>query len=200
MFAASVWANPEIGRFIHTFNSTFVGREKSAAFVNSLPLILDELQIVKDRKEFDKDIYMLSEGAGRTRGNKTGGLDKTPTWANCILTSGEMPITGSNSGGGAVNRILEIECTDRLFDNPRDVANTVKSNYGFAGHKFVEFLQHDMEKAEHIYEETYAQVKQTTRWKNRPEPRLWLLPRTSLQQSGFFKMGNLLLPGKWQNF
>ena len=37
MLAASVWANPELGRFMHTFNSTAVGREKSAAFVNSMP-------------------------------------------------------------------------------------------------------------------------------------------------------------------
>lgn len=76
MLAASVWANPEIGRFIHTFNSTAVGREKSAAFVNSLPLILDELQIVKDKREFDKDIYMLSEVQGRTRGTKAEGWIK----------------------------------------------------------------------------------------------------------------------------
>ena len=61
MLAASVWANPEVGRYIHTFNSTAVGREKSAAFVNSLPLILDELQIVADRKTFDKDIMLLAD-------------------------------------------------------------------------------------------------------------------------------------------
>lgn len=143
MLAASVWANPEIGRFIHTFNSTAVGREKSAAFVNSLPLVLDELQIVKDKREFDKDIYLLSEGAGRTRGNKAGGVDRTPTWSNCILTSGEMPITGSGSGGGAVNRIIEIECKERLFADPRAVADTVRRNYGHAGRAFVARLQQD---------------------------------------------------------
>lgn len=161
MVAGSVWANPEIGRFIHTFNSTAVGREKSAAFVNSLPLILDELQIIKDKKDFDQSIYILSEGAGRTRGNKGGGVDKTPTWSNCILTSGEMPIIGVSSGGGAVNRILEIECTDRLFENPREVANTVKGNYGFAGHKFVEELQKPgaIVAATKRYEMIYGQIK-----------------------------------------
>lgn len=141
MLAASVWANPEMGRFIHTFNSTAVGREKSAAFVNSMPLILDELQIQSDKKQFDKDIYMLSEGVGRTRGNKNGGVDKVPTWSNCILTSGEMPITSGNSGGGAVNRIIEVECKERLFENPRKVADTVKRNFGFAGRKLVEWLK-----------------------------------------------------------
>lgn len=143
MLAASVWANPELGRFMHTFNSTAVGREKSAAFVNSMPLIMDELQIVSDKKQFDKDIYMLSEGAGRTRGNKNGGVDKTPTWANCIITSGEMPITTASSGGGAVNRIVEIECKEKIFTNPRTVADTVRENYGFAGKKFVEWLSNE---------------------------------------------------------
>lgn len=163
MLAASVWANPEIGRFIHTFNSTAVGREKSAAFVNSLPLILDELQIIKDRKEFDKDIYMLAEGAGRTRGNKSGGVDKTPTWANCILTSGEMPITGSASGAGAVNRIIEIECKERLFTNPRDVADSVKKNYGFAGKLFVERLKdsENMQQAERLFRQYYAELSES---------------------------------------
>lgn len=153
MLATSVWANPEPGRFMHTFNSTAVGREKSAAFVNSMPLIMDELQIVSDKKQFDRDIYMLSEGAGKTRGNKTGGVDKTPTWANCIITSGEMPITTSSSGGGAVNRIVEIECKEKLFPDPRKVADTVRSNFGFAGRKFIEWAETDgnIEKAKDIF-------------------------------------------------
>lgn len=163
MLAASVWANPEVGRYIHTFNSTAVGREKSAAFVNSLPLILDELQIVADRKTFDKDIMMLAEGAGRTRGNKSGGIDKTPTWTNCIITSGEMPITNASSGGGAVNRIIEIECKERLFTDPRHVADTVKRNHGFAGRRFVEALQQDgaVEAATEAYKSFYATLSES---------------------------------------
>lgn len=141
MLAASVWASPEMGKYIHTFNSTAVGMEKAAAFCNSLPLILDELQIVSSRKSFDEDVMKLAEGVGRTRGNKSGGVDITPTWANCIITNGEMPITGSTSGGGVVNRIVEIECIDRLFDEPREVVDIIKRNYGHAGRLFVEILQ-----------------------------------------------------------
>lgn len=157
MLAASVWATPEIGRYIHTFNSTAVGREKSAAFVNSLPLILDELQIVKDKKEFDKDIYLLSEGAGRTRGNRGGGVDKTPTWANCVLTSGETPVTGALSGAGAVNRIIEIECKEKLFENPRETADFIKRNYGHAGKIFVEKLQDEggIDEAQDVFKGFY---------------------------------------------
>src|SRR5699024_10213183 len=106
---ASVWGNPEIGQYIQTFNATEVGKELGADFCNSIPLILDELQLVKDhRKEFDKMIYQLSEGVGRTRGQKQGGLQRTTTWRNCILTTGEYPLLSENSGAGAVNRIIEI--------------------------------------------------------------------------------------------
>ena len=163
MLATSVWANPELGRYIHTFNSTAVGREKSAAFVNAMPLVLDELQIVADRKTFDKDIMMLAEGAGRTRGTKSGGIDKTPTWSNCIMTSGEMPITNMASGGGAVNRIVEIECKEKLFSDPRHVADTVKRNHGFAGRLFVEALQADgaVEAAMEDYKGFYAVLSES---------------------------------------
>jgi len=142
MLAASVWASPKIGDYIHTFNSTDVGQELAAGFVNSLPLILDELQIQRnDRKDFDKTIYKLSEGAGRTRGAKTGGLQRTQVWRNCILTSGESPITSAHSGGGAVNRILEINTEGiKLFSKTKEVADFVTSNYGHAGKMFVEEL------------------------------------------------------------
>lgn len=143
MLAASVWANPRIGEYIHSFNSTGVAQELSAVFTNSLPLILDELQIVQEKKDFDKTIYQLSEGVGRQRGAKTGGLQKTGTWNNCILTSGEMPLSGAASGGGAVNRIIDVEYTNKIFADPVYVAETIKKNYGYAGEKFIEHISND---------------------------------------------------------
>ena len=65
-------------------------------------------------------IYQLSEGVGRARGRKQGGLQKTPTWRNCIITTGEFPIISPNSGAGAVNRTIEIDChAEHLFDDPK---------------------------------------------------------------------------------
>lgn len=202
MLAASVWANPEIGRFIHTFNSTAVGREKSAAFVNSLPLILDELQIVKDKREFDKDIYMLSEGAGRTRGTKSGGVDKTPTWANCILTSGEMPITGAGSGGGAVNRIIEIECREKLFEDPRGVADTVRKNYGFAGRAFIEHLQQDgaMERAADLFKRYSVQLGEGDTTEKQAMAAALVLTADNLATEWIFKDGRALTAGEISEF
>lgn len=145
VLAASVWANPEIGVYIQTFNATEVGKELGAAFCNSMPLIIDELQLVKDnRKDFDRMIYQLSEGVGRARGRKQGGLQKTPTWRNCVITTGEFPIISANSGEGAVNRTIEVDCHDtKLFDEPKKTATSLYANYGFAGREFVEHLMED---------------------------------------------------------
>ena len=163
MLAASVWADPAMGTYIHTFNATQVGQEVSATFVNSLPLILDELQIIGDRKDFDRVIYTLSEGIGKVRGSKTGGLQKVGTWKNCILTSGEQPITNGSSMSGAVNRIIEIDCkAEKLFKSPVEVVDTVKKNFGFAGKQFVELLSKEENKnfAMRTQKEIYSKLSE----------------------------------------
>lgn len=143
MLAASVWASPAMGEYIHTFNSTSVAQELSAGFVNSMPLMIDELQIIKDRKDFDAMVYQLAEGVGRFRGAKTGGLQKTSTWHNCIITNGEMPISSYSSGGGTINRIIDLECDSPLFKDSAYVAESVKKHYGYAGKQFVEYITDD---------------------------------------------------------
>lgn len=163
MLATSVWANPEIGRYMQTFNSTDVGKEMTAAFCNSLPLVIDELQLVKDqRKDFDRMIYQLTQGAGRTRGKKTGGLQQTPTWRNCIITSGEFPILSDNSGGGSVNRVLELEYSNgKLIEDGVFVAGILKDNYGFAGKIFANKLCQDgiMETVYSTWEKVYDDLR-----------------------------------------
>lgn len=143
MIAASVWACPKMGEFCTTFNSTLVGQEMTASFLNSLPMCIDELQIQSSAgiRDFDRIIYQLTEGVGRTRGAKTGGLQKMNTWKNCIITNGEHPISNANSGGGAVNRVIEFECDEKVYSDLVGICAVIQSNYGFAGREFVEYLQ-----------------------------------------------------------
>lgn len=145
MIATSVWACPKMGEYITTFNSTLVGQEMTATFLNSLPMCIDELQIQSSAgiKDFDKIIYQLTEGVGRTRGAKTGGLQKINTWKNCIITNGEHPISNANSGGGAINRIIEFECAEKVYSDLVEMSAIIQSNYGFAGREFVEYMQTD---------------------------------------------------------
>ena len=161
MLAASVWANPTVGgEFFKTFKATSVGFEVIAGFLNSLPVIIDELQLAKDAHgKINFNVYELASGSGKLRSNKTLGLVTTPTWANCFITSGETPIVGESDGAGAVNRVIEIECkaeTKAIQDGHR-TAGILKANYGQAGKAFVQKLSEDgaMDAARQLYEAYY---------------------------------------------
>lgn len=162
MAAASVWGDPhwQGQAYIQTFNATQVGLERSAAFFNNLPYMIDELQLLKDshgRNKFDI-VYLLSEGRGRTRGNKLGGIDQTPTWANCIITTGETPITTDSSGAGAINRVISIECSPErpIITDGNALVSLLYKNYGFAGKEFVDRLYMDGGLNIQIAQDTYS--------------------------------------------
>jgi len=163
MLAASVWGNPDVGRYIKTFSGTKVSMELYASFCCNLPILFDELQVVSDRKTFDDLIYMLCEGTSKGRGAKEGGLQVQKHWSSCIITTGEMPITQSNSGGGAVARTIEVNYGGLpLFDDARTVANTLKENYGHAGPKFIQMLRKDgvMEAVRALQRKYYSELMQ----------------------------------------
>ena len=112
MAAASVWGNPALGSYVQTFNATGVSQERMAAFLNHLPFCIDELQLTKDsRGKSNFDVYQLAQGVGRARGRRDGGIDAAPTWRCCFLTTGESPIVSGSAGAGAVNRVIDIECS-----------------------------------------------------------------------------------------
>lgn len=198
VLAASVWANPEIGVYIQTFNATEVGKELGAAFCNSLPLIIDELQLVKDnRKDFDRMIYQLSEGVGRARGRKQGGLQKTPTWRNCVITTGEFPIISANSGEGAVNRTIEVDCHDtKLFDEPKKTATSLYANYGLAGREFVDHLMADgvIERVQKLQEDLQKAIKTGDTMDKQTASAALILAADRLSEEWIFQDGVLLQP------
>ncbi len=162
MVASSVWGNPQVGEYSISFNSTDVGQELYASFLNNLPLCIDELQIQASAgvRDFDKMIYKLSEGLGKTRGSKTGGLRKQNTWRNCMITTGEYPIINNNSMGGANARVIEIECSDKVYTDLLGLLEIIKNNYGWAGRKFVCWLQNDenIDRIIQLQKEYYRQL------------------------------------------
>lgn len=163
MLAASVWGNPVVGKYIKTFNATEVGHEKTAAFLNSLPMMIDELQLARDaRGKIQFNVYALAQGVGRTRGTKSGGVDKTPTWGNCILTTGESPLTTLTDGAGALNRVIDIECSPpgKVISDGMRISGELKKHYGFAGKAFLKQLQTDgtIEAVVQRYQELFRQL------------------------------------------
>lgn len=196
MIAASVWASPRLGDYILTFNSTLVGQEMTASFLNSLPMCIDELQIQSSAgiKDFDKIIYQLTEGVGRTRGAKYGGLQRTNKWKNCIITNGEHPISNANSGGGAVNRVIEFECAEKVYPDLVGICSVIQSNYGFAGREFVEYLQTDgaVERVNSLQKEYYRELLKSDSTDKQAASASAILAADHIATELIFKDGNNL--------
>lgn len=129
-----------------SFNSTAVGLERKAAILRNLPFGLDELQVLNERRLSPAQIvYSLGNGTGKTRGSRNGKLQETPTWRNCIICTGEQPISSENSMDGVNTRVLELY--GQPISDPeygRLVHQVSESNYGFAGKAFIQFLQQNV--------------------------------------------------------
>ena len=143
MVAASVWADPAEHQYIGDFKSTDVALEVRADMLNNLPMILDDTSkaSARIRDNFESLVYDLCSGKGKSRSNKDLGADREYTWLNTIICNGEKPLSYYVEQGGAINRILEVECQQKIFNDPRMVAETVKWNYGHAGKIFIEHIK-----------------------------------------------------------
>lgn len=143
MLAASVWADPDENAYIGDYKTTDVALESKADMLNHLPMILDDTS-KKNRKiedNFEGLVYDLCSGKGKSRSNKELGLNRENHWKNCILTNGERPLSSYVTQGGAINRILEIECGQKVYENPGQTAELIKKNYGYAGKEFVDVIK-----------------------------------------------------------
>lgn len=167
VLGGSVWGNPTIGGgYVKLFKGTSVGFEQMAGFLHSLPLFIDELQLAKNKFNGKTlfNVYELAAGAGKLRSNKQLGLDYTPKWDNCFVTTGESPLTEEADGAGALNRVIDICCTGKkVFREGRRTANQLKKNYGHAGKLFIQKLCEDgeLDRARALYEEIYTVCTQT---------------------------------------
>ena len=143
MLACSVWANPDENRYIGDFKTTDVALEARSDLLNNLPMLLDDTSktSAKIRENFEGIVYDLCSGKGKSRSNKDLGMNRENRWKNAILTNGERPLNSYVIQGGAINRILEIECREKTYEDPHQTAELLKQNYGFAGKEFVQIVK-----------------------------------------------------------
>lgn len=112
------------------FNLTNAGLEYKLNLYNNIPLFINEMQHQKDAKDYDKLLFMISEGKGKSRSTKNGGIARENSWNNIVITNGEKNIIKDNSNAGAYNRCLSCEITEYTYENLSEVADFVKENYG----------------------------------------------------------------------
>ena len=117
--------------------------------------MIDDIAQVQNQYEgkFSNLIYMWCSGRGKERSNVNLGLNKPGSWRNCILTNGERSLAAEATQGGAINRIIEIELIDELFEDGQKMANIFRKNYGYFGRIFVENVLPNLADEEHTWQE-----------------------------------------------
>ena len=139
MIATSIWADPNEGEYITDAKSTQTAMETRLDVLNSLPMMIDDMAQIKNKvDDFAELIYMLCSGIGKGRATKEMGLRNTNSWRNCILTNAEHSLISETMQGGAVNRVIDVECgnTD-IFTDAHRVSDIIRRNFGYAGQEFV---------------------------------------------------------------
>ena len=161
--ALSVWGDPL--KLLTSYHATAVGLERSCAAMMHLPLGLDELQALADKRmSVESIVYSLGNGFGKLRGAKNGGLQKTLQWRNIILSTGEMPLIRESCMDGVGSRVLE------LYGRPiadeakaRELHQVSERNYGHAGRWYIQYLAEEVLSEDGKLESLYRDMQERLR-------------------------------------
>lgn len=136
----SVWGNPL--QLMGSFNATSVGLERKAGTLNNLPFAIDELQVLNEKRlSSETIIYGLSNGFGRLRGKKEGGVQEMSRWKNIIVTSGEQALSKENSNDGVLTRVFELYGKPVVNpDEAHELHVLSENNYGYAGKEYMKYI------------------------------------------------------------
>ena len=163
MVAQSMFGNPAQsgGKGIGiNFNLTNVGLEYALNTYNNIPLFINEMQHQKDAVDYDKLLFLISEGKGRTRATKSGGLARESSWNNVVITNGEKNIIKDHSNAGAYNRCISCEITEYSYEDLAEVADFAKENYGTVIREVLKHLK------EYDIKQIYQEKLETTKAQN----------------------------------
>lgn len=159
LVAMSIWGDPAFGKLTRTMNMTANSMLATASFLNNLPFAGDELQTIKSRwGNYDNLIMQITEGVDRGRMTYDR-LNETRSWRCSFIFTGEEPCIKTASGGGAKNRVIEVECEGKVVAEGNKTATFVKQHYGTAGEWFIENL--DKSFVRELYEEYFEEVLAT---------------------------------------
>ena len=160
--AVSVWGSPG---FLHTWRATANGLEGVASAANATLLALDEMGEVAGR-EVSEAAYMLANGKGKARADRSGAARPSARWRTMILSSGEIRLAdkmaeaGKRNHAGQEVRLLDIGADGQAhgaFDDLHGAAGgaafadslnrAAATNFGTAGPAFVRALLDDFDAA-----------------------------------------------------
>lgn len=135
--AASIWGEPE--KLLLSADATDNYATGRASFFKNLPVMIDETQVASNK--LDKLIYLLTEGRTRGRLDRNGKERNASTWMCATILTGEKPLIHGKSAAGVANRVIELEVDTPLFQDFGQVMDIIQEHYGFAGKRFIEYIQ-----------------------------------------------------------
>lgn len=157
MSAMSIWGKPTSGELMFTLNNTDNFYYRTANFFCDIPMFCDELETY--RGDINKLIMNITEGIDRGKAKAEGGIEKNKTWNNAFIMTGEHSASNYNSGGGTLNRLIEINSDGRIIKDGSEVVNIITNNYGFAGKIFIENIKKiDNKSLNIIYKNEYEEL------------------------------------------
>lgn len=141
LVSASIWGKPD--NLLSSADATVNYCTNRAAFFRNLPVLIDETQIANTSREngLDKLIYLMTEGKTRGRLDKNSKERNGKSWSCVSIFTGERPIVSNKSGAGAVNRVIELELENKLFEDFGHALEVARGNYGHAGKVFIDYIK-----------------------------------------------------------
>lgn len=179
------------------FNFTSAGLEYRLNLYNNIPLFVNEMQHQKDAKDYDKMLFLISEGKGRARSTKNGGIGKENSWNNVVITNGEKNIIKDNSNAGAYNRCISCEITEYSYENLSEVADFVKEHYGTPIREILNHLKEYDYKT--IYKEILDSLKEQDITNKQKILEAIILLGDKILTDIVFKDGFYLMPEDFEN-
>ncbi|PSR26589.1 MAG: hypothetical protein C7B46_19865 [Sulfobacillus benefaciens] len=148
--AGGVWGNVDESEpernVIQSWNVTQVGASEMGRILSGLPLIMDDSKTARNAQSVAETLYLVTNGKGRSKGAKDGGMKAAPTVKTILISSGEKPITRFTQDGGIRTRVLLVEGSpfgavdDASRQMVQALMNACVDHYGVAGPAFMKWV------------------------------------------------------------
>lgn len=155
--AMSIWGDSEKGKLMFMMDNSASFFYRVSSFLNNIPGFFDELQTYK--YDVNKLIMNLTEGIDRGKAKAEGGIQAIKTWNNAFIFTGEDAASSYNSGGGTLNRLIQIYITKDVVEDGMGICDFLADNYGTAGKVFIDYVKKiGVEQIDVIFKEKYNAI------------------------------------------
>lgn len=148
----SIWGSADSRRgFVLSADTTNTSWEIALDARNYLPLIIDDYNQLdeKEKPKFNKKIMQVANGQGKSRSNKTLGIQRPTSWMTGCLIGSEEPIRERGTTSGVPNRCLACQAPDEFPMEWRNEDGSLRAeelmtffrdNYGWAGQDYIKII------------------------------------------------------------